>query len=438
MGLDVMRKKTLFALLLALSLIAAACGSGDDDTDGTDEGGTDTEESEGSEESGASEESGSSGGAAGVDIDAALDADLDNCVDAPAGDPIRVGMAMDFGDISGFADIPGKEAAIHMADLINCIGGVDGSPVEVEVQDIQGDPEVTARATEDLLEFGAHFLVGPPFADFGQPVLQVTEGKVPVFFAASTEPSLPDAGANSFTVSFDDTLQATAAAEYALDQGITRAITFSSPGPYFGYTTEIFTEVFEAGGGEVIIDQTYTPVDDVDFSAQVNEVAAVADGTEALYTAMLAFQLTALRGQLEGQDLNDITYLTTDAFEATAGLLEDPETIEGIVHTTHAFIEPGGRIEKLLASYEATTGSTLDSGTFAGLYVDSMLLGIQGILDCGCRDPEQIGAAVAQIDGFNGFTGEMGYAGTNGLPTKPVSVHLVVDGVDTLAESWTP
>ena len=30
----------------------------------------------------------------------------------------------------------------------------------------------------------------------------------------------------------------------------------------------------------------------------------------------------------------------------------------------------------------------------------------------------------------------MGYAGTNGVPLKPVSIHQVVDGVDTLAAAW--
>jgi branched-chain amino acid transport system substrate-binding protein len=322
----------------------------------------------------------------------------------------------------------------HFADLINCAGGVDGAPVEVSVKDLQGDPEVAARVTQELVDSGSHFLIGPPFADFGQPVLQVTEGNVPVFFAASTEPSLPDIGANSFLVTFDDTEQATAAAEYALEQGITRAITFSSPGPYFGYNPEIFTEVFEAGGGEVISDQTYVPVDDVDFSSQVNELAGLADGTEAVYSAMLAFQMTALRGQLEGQGLDSLTYMGTDAFEATGGLFE--ENNEGIVHTTHAFLEPGGRIEQLLTSYEAATGDTLDSGTFAGLYADSLLLGIQGIADCGCTDPIEIGDAVAAIGSFDGFTGEMGYVGTNGIPAKPVSIHQVVGGVDTLAASW--
>ncbi len=420
-----MTTKRLAALLVGLSLFAGACG------------GSGSDASSGGSDAGATSDGGAASGTPStpaVDIDAVLAADLNACADAPTGTPIKVGLAMDFSEVSGFADIPGSEAAQFLAELINCSGGVNGSPVETQVQDIQGDPEVTARATQDLIDFGAQFMVGPPFADFGNPVLQVTDGKIPVFFAASTEPSLPDVGANSFLVTFDDTEQATAAAEFALDQGFTRAITFSSPGPYFGYNPEVFTEVFTAGGGEVIIDQTYVPVDDVDFSAQVNAVAAVAEGNEILYSAMLAFQVTALRGQLEGQGLDGITYMGTDAFEAT-GLLAESDN-EGMYHTTHAYVEPGGRIDKLLTAYETAKGKPLESGSFAGLYADALLLGLQGMADCGCTDPEGIGAAVAEITGFDGFTGEMSYAGTNGVPLKPVSIHRVVDGVDTLVANW--
>lgn len=421
--------RAVFGVLIAFSLAAAACGS--DDSSSDDGAATDSEASEETDSSGGD---GDADSAEGVDIDAVLAADLSNCDPEPTGDPIIIGMAMDFGDVSGYADVPGKEAVIHLAELMNCVGGVNGSPVEVQVSDIQGDPEIAAQATQELLDGGAHILVGPPFADIGESVLQVTEGNVPVFFAASTEPNLPDTSINSFLVTFDDVAQATAAAEFALEQGITRAITFSSPGPYFGTNPEIFAEVFEAGGGTVITDQNYVPVDDVDFSAQVNEIASIAEGDEVVFSAMLAFQATALRGQLEGQGLTDLTYIGTDAFEATGLLFE--ENNEGIYHTTHAFVEPGNRLDLLLKSYEATNGSALESGTFAGLYADSALVGIQGILDCGCTDGPGIGAAIAAISDFNGFTGSMSFAGTNGGPTKPVSLHRVVDGVDTLIAEW--
>ncbi len=110
---------------------------------------------------------------------------------------------------------------------------------------------------------------------------------------------------------------------------------------------------------------------------------------------------------------------------------------EGMVHTTHAFVEPGGRLEKLLTSYEAAKGEPLESGSFAGLYADALLLGIQAIVDCGCTEPSEIGAAVAKITDFEGgFTGSMSYSGTSGIPTKPASIHKVVDGADTLVADW--
>jgi branched-chain amino acid transport system substrate-binding protein len=435
-------KRTLTVLCTAC-LALAACG-GDDGDDGaaattapadaaTTETATDAAEtSDAATEEAPADTAAAPDGTNAVDIDAVLAADLAACEPAPTGEPIKVGMALDYSEVSGFADIPGGKAASYFAELINCTGGVNGSPVEVQITDVQGDPAIATTVTQELVDGGSHFLIGPPFADFGQPVLQVTGGNVPVFFAASTEPSLPDAGALSFLVTFDDTMQATAAAEWALDNGFTRAITFSSPGPYFGYNPEVFTEVFTAGGGEVVSDQPYTPVEDTDFSAQVNEIAGIADGTEIVYSAMLAFQATALRGQLEGQGLDGLTYFGSDAFEAT-GIMAEANN-EGIYHTTHGYAEPGGRIEQLLTGYEAAKGEPIESGTFAGLYVDAMLLGIQGIADCGCTDPAQIGAAVSAIENFEGFTGAMGYAGTNGIPDKQVGIHRVVDGVDTLVE----
>jgi len=93
---------------------------------------------------------------------------------------------------------------------------------------------------------------------------------------------------------------------------------------------------------------------------------------------------------------------------------------------------PGDRIDNLLSGYEAAKGEALESRGFMALYVDSLFLGIQGILDCGCVEPAEIGAAVAQIEGFEGLSGEITYAGTNGIPPKAVPINQIVDGEDTL------
>ena len=364
-----------------------------------------------------------------VDVDAILAADLGNCVEAPTGDPIQVGMAMDFSEVVGFVDIPGSMFVPYLAEKINCLGGIDGTPVEVEVREVGDD---AALAAQELLDWGAHFLIGPPFADFALPILQTTGGQVPMFVAASTEPTLADAANNSYLVTFDDFGMSGAAAQYALDQGITRAILFTEGEgiPYTGVNPDAFAAAFTAGGGEIVSTQTYVWGADTDFSAQVNEIAGLSENNEVVFSAALAFQLTALRGQLEGQGLDGLTYMGTDALDATGLAFE--ENNEGILHTPHTSISPGDRIDTILAAYEADEGSALESRSFMALYADSMFLGIQAILDCGCVEPADIGAAVREISGFAGLSGEITLAGTNGIPLKAVPINQIVDGEDVL------
>jgi branched-chain amino acid transport system substrate-binding protein len=421
--------KSMASIALTATLVLAACGGSDSSSDATpdDDSAATSSASEDSGEDGAT-----SPGTPAVDIEAMLAADLENCAPAPTGDPIKVGMAMDFSEVVGFVDIPGSKLVPHAAELINCIGGINGSPVEVRVEDVGGDAATSGVAAQTLLDWGAHFLIGPPFADFALPILQATGGKVPLFVAASTEPTLANIEQNSFLVSFDDNGQATAAAEWALAEGKKRAFVLTQPGPYTGLNPDVFSEVFTAGGGEVVASETYEWGVDTDFSAQVATLSGVLDGTEVFYSAALAFQVTALRGQLEGAGFADITYMGTDALDATG--IQAEANGAGVYHTPHDFIEPGDNSDKLLASYAATAGEELESRGFMGLYVDSLLLGLQGIVDCGCTEPADIGTAVAAIEGFEGFTGTITYAGTNGIPPKAVPLVQVVDGADVLVK----
>ena len=426
-----MRIKTSLALVAGFALVAAACGGGDDTAT---EAPVATDAPTATEADGGGDDGGAAASGPAVDIDAMLAADLDNCTGETSGDPIKVGMAMDFSEVVGFVDIPGSKLVPYVADLINCNGGVNGAPVEVRVEDVGGDATTAGVAAETLLDWGAQFLIGPPFADFALPILQATGGEVPLFVAASTEPTLADIENNSYLVTFDDNGQATAAAQWALEQGITRAFVFTQPGPYTGYNPDVFAKVFQDGGGEIVSTQTYEWGADTDFSAQVSELSGILENNEAFYSAALGFQVTALRGQLEGAGFDNITYIGTDALDATGIQFEDNN--EGIVHTPHTHIEAGDPIDTLLTGYSnANGGEELESRGFMALYVDSLLVGLQGVANCGCTDPVGIGEAVAQLSGFQGMSGEITYVGTNGIPDKAVPIVQIVDGADTLIDT---
>ncbi len=207
--------------------------------------------------------------------------------DCTLDEPLKIGYAADF-DLGGIGDVPGTKAAQYVVDTINAAGGVGGQQVELEIKQISQtppDPAAAQRAVQELLDGGADILLGPPFSDYGLPLLEVTQGTVPVLFVTSTEITLSDPAQGSFLVSFDDRVQASAAAEFATKQGYTTAVTLSSSDiPYLNITTAAFTEVFTGAGGTVDKDLSFN-LGDTDFSAQVNEIAAMDPQPDAVYSA---------------------------------------------------------------------------------------------------------------------------------------------------------
>ncbi len=363
------------------------------------------------------------------DIDAVLAADAD-CPEPVSGEPLIIGYAADLGDLGVFADGPASQTASHMANLINCSGGLDGRPVEVVVGDVSGtDPLVSRDVTTDLLDAGAIALLGPPFPDPGFRVLQATRGLVPVLFTGSTEPALADASELSFLVAFNDTQGATAAAQFAQTKGWGRAAVFGAEGPYFGYNAEVFVSAFTSQGGTITASYPFVPQEQTDFNEAVAEI--VADPPDVIYSPMLADQWVTLRRQLDEAGLTDVELLASDAFEATNGYAL--AGTDGIFHVTHTDPGEGTRLRTLLTSFaDANGGVPPASPSMAALAGDAVAVVAEAYLQSKPQDPVALGQAIANVGLVQGVSGELSYDGS-GAPAKPMYVHQVVDGQATLA-----
>jgi branched-chain amino acid transport system substrate-binding protein len=425
-------------VVLALGVLCAACGDDDDDgaapaetaesaapaTTGGQTAGTETAEP-------------GDGLVGAIDLDAVLNPNLECTAPNDAIEPLKIGYAADFSELGGYADVPGAAAAQFMVDRINCNGGVEGTALELIVRDIQGDPDVTQRAAQDLLDAGVVGILGPPFSDFGLPLLSVVNGAVPVVFVASTEVVLADAENSSFLAGFNDPAQATAAATFALDQGFETAVTISSPdAPYFETTTRIFGEVFEAGGGEVLGDYTFS-LADTDFSTQVNEIAALPEPPDVIYTAMIMPATETLLGQLDGAGLGDTAVIGADSFDAT-GILAAGDLAEGVYFTTHGFPADGSRMRAFLDAYSEIQGEELETVSFGTLAADAVLVLADAYQRAGSADPAAIADAIRETEGLELITETVTYAGTNGTPIKPVFILQVEGGEYALADSFVP
>ncbi len=423
------------AVILALALPAAACGGDDTETSGTtatSPAPTEPAPAPSDDEPDApapAEAAAAEPAPMDLDVDAILATDLADCAPAPDGEPLRIGYAADFSELGGFVDIPASAAAEYFSELVNCRGGVDGHPIEMVIRDIEGDPETAGRVAQDLLDENVTAILGPAFFDVNQAILQVTAGRVPLISVSSTEPLLADVAQLSLLASFTDTAQAEAAAQFAIDQGWTTAVTFSVPGPYFGYVVEVFTDTFESLGGQALGDYPFVPGGTTDFSAQVNEIAALDQQPDVVYSALLAFQAAILAAQL-GEATVDAEMVVADAFSATGGYFVDG--VEGFFHTSHTFPEPDGRMLRFLSSYEATQGATLESDSYSALAADAILVIADAVIRSGSLDPVTVGEAMIAGTGVDGLTGTLAYNG-GATPNTPVYVHEVVNGGPSLA-----
>ncbi|MEY4229761.1 MAG: hypothetical protein RLZZ362_610 [Actinomycetota bacterium] len=408
-----MKKRFVPVALVALGLVAAAgCGSDDAaDTAGTT----------------AATTAETSGGSGGTEAPAPSDCTLDT--------PLSIGFAADLGELGAFSDQPGSEAAQVQVDLINAAGGVGGKPIEYQVKDVQGDPAATQRAAQELLDDGVNAIIGPPFANTGAPLLDIVNGQAPVVFMATTDPSLADPARGAFLTSFSDPVQSAAAAEHVLSQGMDTAVTFSSSDDvYFSGNPKYFTESFEAGGGTVVQDFSYS-LADADFSTQVNELASLDPAPMVLFTAMVQPQIGTLLEQLQGAGL-DIQVIGVDGFDATV-VWSSGAVADGVLFAAHTFPNDDNDVQAFLDEAKAA-GANIETISFGALSSDAVQIIVAAVEQSCSVDAATLIETINNLENLKVTTGSVTYKGANGVPAKDVAILTVTDGAPAFVEALRP
>ncbi|WP_116998101.1 ABC transporter substrate-binding protein [Desertimonas flava] len=351
-------------------------------------------------------------------------------------EPLRIGYAADFSDFGGFADQPGSEAAGVQVDLLNEAGGVGGLPVEYIVKELPEDPSGAQRAAQEMLDDGVNAIIAPPFAYNGVPLIDTVDGQVPIISNASTDLQLAQPDRGAFLMSFSDPVQAAAAAEFAVGEGATTAVTFSSPDdPYFTNTTAAFAESFGEQGGEVLRDFTFGIADE-DFSSQVNELASMDPLPEVLYTAMIMPGAGALLEQIRAAGLDDLQVIGADSFDATV-VWSAGEVAEGVSFTAHTFPSDDNGVQAFLDA-AADAGVEIETVSFGALASDAVKVFAHAAETACSVEGTALIETIASIADLEVTTGTVTYAGTNGVPEKDVAILTISDGAPALTTALRP
>jgi branched-chain amino acid transport system substrate-binding protein len=393
----------ILIVLAVLALAAAACGSDDADSagdDGASQGGGATEAS---------------------------------------GEPLVIGYAAALTGDGAAGDVPGLQGVEYAVDQLNDAGGIDGHPVELVTKDMQSDPALGGRVTQELLDEGAQVILGPPFPAMAVGVIQ-TAGKadVPVLSVTSTQPEYPVVGGSpAFLAAFGDNVQAAAAAQYALAQGFKTSFTMVSPD--FSYTEEnpeFFVETFTNGGGENIGSETFS-IGQEDFSTQVTAIANLPEQPDVIFGALFMPDLGTFLKQLREAGVDTPVY-GVDGFDTQAVIDFAGGDAENVVFATHGFPEEGSSFAEFVSAVEEAQGEAPEAPALTALGGDAIAIVKAAVEQAGSVEPAAIGEAMSQLDALQVVTGELSYAGGNGIPRKTVSMVAIESGEFVLKDQFVP
>jgi branched-chain amino acid transport system substrate-binding protein len=426
-----MARRKLLVLLVALAamlaLVAAGCGGGDDEAAAEEPAPAETAPAE---------------TAAPAETEAPAETGAaDTGAAAPSGEPIVIGAAIDLtGNMAPF-DGPALAAAQYEVDQINAAGGINGQPVELTFIDTQLDPEQTKAAAIDLIDNqGAQVLIVTCDVDFATPAVQeaINRGVLAVAPCIGTDQMGPkrfgdDAGRLAFTVGNLAQDEGAAMAEFAYEQGWTRAaIAKDNVIVYFQDVVDSFAKRFEELGGEIVLTEEW-----VNGDGTVGNVAsALADADVDVIATSTAFgDMPAL---VEGvRSLGDDTPFICGW--SCDGTYWNPEGLSNFYLVTYASVagdDPNPDVQALIDALAAQDPQLVGTGGFvtgAGA-IDAIAA---AITEAGSTD----GAALADaMEGFQGvptISGEITYSPGpegHGVTGREYRVMQIQDGTLSFIE----
>jgi branched-chain amino acid transport system substrate-binding protein len=361
------RWSLLLALVLAFGLALAACG-GDDD--GDDNGGGEA-----------------------------------------TGEPIVIGAAVDLTNQMAPFDGPAITAAQIQVDQINADGGVDGRPLELRVIDHQLDPERTKSAAIELIDGGAEVLLVTCDVDYATPAVQeaITRGILAVAPCIGTDQMGPERfgeqGRLAFSLGNVAQDEGAAMAEYAMDQGWTRAATATDNViVYFQDVVSAFSARYQELGGEIVVEESWTQGD----GTIQNVVSSLSNADVDVIATSTAFDdMPAMVSGL--RSLGDETPIICSW--SCDGNYWLPEGTSNFYVVTYASVfgdDPSDDVQNLIAEMEAQEQAPGTGGFVTGAAaIDAIVAAIE---ETGGTDGEELADAFEGFDGLETISGAISFS----------------------------
>jgi branched-chain amino acid transport system substrate-binding protein len=223
-----------------------------------------------------------------------------------------------------------------------------------------------------------------------------------------------------FRACFIDSFQGTVGAKFALDQlGAKTAAVFLDQGnDYVRGLAEFFRAAFEAGGGQVIVWETYT-TEDSDFSAILTKAKDASP--DVLYLPDYYTTVNLIAAQAREMGIT-ATMMGGDGWDSSG--LDRTATDGGYFTNHYSAADPRPIVQEWVKKYQAKYGSEPDA--LATLGYDAANILLQAIEKTGTVDPVKVAQTIASSQ-FEAVTGKITFDEQHN-PIKPAFIFHITGG----------
>lgn len=324
----------------------------------------------------------------------------------------------------GQSTLTGAELAVQE---VNQAGGLRVRDhvyrVVLRVEDDQDEVNEAVNAARKLIYHdNVVAIVGPQLSRNAIPVAKFVESaQVPMISPRSTNPETTAGKRYVFRATFIDPFQGQVMAQFAHQdlQAQTAAVLYDIASAYNRGIADVFKQVFEAEGGQVVAFESYT-TGAKDFQQQL---AVIRDySPDVLFLPNYNYEIPLQVAQIRQLGIT-ATLLGSDSW----GALQrgDRSGLNGSFFSDqYAPDTSNPKAQAFIKLYRQTYNHEPDANT-AATY-DALHLLFQAMQNQGV-DPESIRQGLAELGQFEGVTGTIDYQGT-GDPVRSVVILQIKDG----------
>ncbi len=340
-----------------------------------------------------------------------------------AGKPVQIGAIL---FLTGPQAVIGEEvrnALLLGMDEVNAIGGIEGHPVELLIQDSKDSPKDAIAAFNKVVQHGVPVVISTGDVVSLNLAPLARDKQIPLVTTIAAGPDIPKNNNWVFRVWVPADVQSTTIAEYASgDLSLNKVALLTINNEYGDASSEHFQKTFESSGGTVVAKETFGIVDR-DVRAQIAKLTAhnpqaivVMGFGDGFGVSIKQIRESGYQGLILSENTFSVPYFQQQTKGANEGIIFTSTIYDenSTAPNTKAFIEAYTKRFQRKPSY------------IAAFAYDSLNILIAAMQKSGISS-QQIQTGLAATADFNGVTGKLGF-NKEGDIKLPLVIKKMVNG----------